>query len=93
MGAGHSFAEFALARLPGLARRLDKGDVVRWLAGQDSLLLDGTKRWIADGDRLRDEAEMKLDWARRNGLIDEVALAALQDEYGRNNPDTEAVAI
>ncbi len=93
MGGDQSFAGFALARLPKLARRLARRDVARWLAGQESLLVDGERRWLIWGDRLADEAEMKLNWASAQGLVEPAVLAALQQEYGRDDPDTEAVTI
>jgi hypothetical protein len=93
MGGDQSFAQFALSRLPGLARRLARRDVARWLAGQDGLLVDGERRWLIWGDRLVDEAEMKLDWARSRGLVDEAVLAALQNDYGCNDPDVEAITV
>ncbi len=85
------FAEFALARMPQLARRLDQADVARWLARQDSLDVDGAKRWLIWGDRLAGKAEMTLNWARQRGLVDEARLAALQDEYASGDPDTELI--
>jgi hypothetical protein len=88
-----SFAEFALARLPKLAQRLARKDVSDWLAAQESLLVDGQRRWLIWGDRLADEAEMKLDWARERRLIDPVALARLELKYGALPPDSEAVEI
>jgi hypothetical protein len=88
-----SFAEFALARLPRLARRLAHKDVNQWLALQPSLDVDGARRWLVWGDRLADEAEMRLDWARERGLVDPVVLARLEQEYGTQDPDVEAVEI
>lgn len=88
-----SFAEFALARLPKLSRRFAAGPFRRWLAGQESLEVDGVQRWLIWGDRLADEAEMKLNWARVQGLVDEVRLAALQSEYAGNDPDTEMIDV
>lgn len=88
-----SFAEFALARMPKLAKRLARKDVSNWLAAQQSLDVDGSKRWLIWGDRLADEAEMKLNWARERGLIDLALLAGLEQEYGTQDPDVEAVEI
>lgn len=88
-----SFAEFALARMPELARRLGHKDVTDWLAGQERLEIDGETRWLIWGDRMADEAEMKLEWARECGLVDPAELARLQDEYGLQNSDVEAVEI
>ena len=93
MAAEQSFARFALARLPLLARRLARRDVADWLMRQDSLMVDGERRWLIWGDRLVDEAEMKLDWARARGLVAADVLDVLQAEYGRDDPDTEAVEI
>lgn len=88
-----SFAEFALARMPELARRLARQDVDQWLAAQQHLDVDGAKRWLIWGDRLADEAEMRLGWARERGLVDLAELARLEREYGTQDPDVEAVEI
>lgn len=88
-----SFAEFALARMPKLARRLARADVAKWLAAQDRLEVDGERRWLIWGDRLVDEAEMKLGWARENGLVDEAELARLERDYGMPDADVEAIDI
>lgn len=88
-----SFAEFALARMPKLARRLAGPDVAKWLAAQDEVMVDGERRWLIWGDRLVDEAEMKLDWARQKGLVDEAELARLEREYGMPNPDVDTIEI
>jgi hypothetical protein len=93
MGVRPSFAQFALSRLPKLASRLARRDVVDWLTGQESLMVDGERRWLILGDRLADADEMKLDWARARGLIAADELNGLQAEYGRDDPDTEAVEI
>ena len=86
-----SFAAFALQRLPGLAARLAGADVAGWLDAQDSVEVDGERLWIVDGDRLIDEAEAKLRWARERGLVDQARLARLQAEYGGDDPDTETI--
>lgn len=88
-----SFAEFALARMPKLASRLALPDVAEWLAAQDEVTVDGERRWLIWGDRLADEAEMKLGWARENGLVDETELARVEREYGMPNPDVDTVEI
>jgi hypothetical protein len=88
-----SFAEFVLVRMPKLARRLARKDVSAWLAGQDCLLVDGQRRWLIWGDRLVDEAEMKLGWARDRGLVDPVRLTRLEREYGMPDADVEAIEI
>ena len=88
-----SFAEFVLARMPELAKRLRGGEFAKWLASQDSLDVDGAKRWLIWGDRLVDEAEMKLNWAREHGLIDEARVQALQADYSSGDPDVEAIEV
>lgn len=87
------FATFALARMPELAAWLARSEVRAWLDAQESFVVDGERRWLIWGDRLADEAEMKLDWARRHDLVDEARLAALQDEFNRQIPDIEVVDI
>jgi hypothetical protein len=86
-----SFARFVLETLPALGQRLDRKEVTDWLAAQDSVEVDGERMWISGGDRLLDEAEMKLDWARARGLVDEAAVRRLQSEY--RSSDSETVAI
>lgn len=88
-----SFAEFALARMPKLAKRLARADFAKWLAAQDGLKVDGEQRWLIWGDRLVDEAEMKLDWAREKGLVDAAEMARLEREYGMPNPDVDTIEI
>lgn len=85
------FATFALAHLPKLSRHFASADFVQWLAAQESIDVDGAKRWLIWGDRLADEAEMKLNWARERGLVDEARLSALQGAYAGNDPDTETI--
>lgn len=88
-----SFAEFALARLPKLAKRLARPDVAKWLATQEAVEVDGARRWLIWGDRLVDEAEMKLGWAQEQGLVDTAELARLEREYGMPNPDVDTIEI
>ena len=88
-----SFAEFVLERMPELAKRLCGGEFAKWLASQDRLDVDGAKRWLIWGDRLADEAEMKLNWAREHGLIDEASVLALQADYAPGDPDVEAIEV
>ena len=88
-----SFAEYALERMPELARKLRATDVADWLAKHERLEVEGAVRWLTDGDRLADEAEMKLEWARNHGLVDPARLAALQAEYRRDDPYTETVDL
>jgi hypothetical protein len=83
-----SFAAFVLQKIS-----LPAGsEVDAWLDAQDSVEVDGERFWIVDGDRLIDEAEARLRWARERGLVDERRLAALRAEYGRDDPDTELIA-
>jgi hypothetical protein len=88
-----SFARFVLARLPDLAERLGRADVKDWLESRDSVEVDGERMWISGGDRLLDEAEMKLDWARGRGLVDEAAVRRLQSEYRSDDSDTVAIDV
>lgn len=88
-----SFAAFALERLPALARRLRRPDAERWLAAQESVTVDGERLWITGGDRLVDEAEAKLDWARAQGLVSEAELAALSAEWRGGSGDADTVAV
>jgi hypothetical protein len=88
-----SFARFVLEKLPQLAERLGRNDVTDWLAAQDSVEVDGQRMWISGGDRLLDEAEMKLDWARARGLVDEAAIRRLQGEYRSDDSDTVAIDV
>ena len=88
-----SFAEFALERLPGLTSKLRGKDFARWLATHERLEVEGAARWLTGGDRLADEAEMKLEWARNHGLVDPARLAALEAEYRRDDPYTETVDL
>ena len=88
-----SFSEFVLMQMPELAKRLRGGDFAKWLATQDRLDVDGAKRWLIWGDRLADEPEMKLNWAREHGLIDEAKLRALQANYAPGDPDVEAIEL
>lgn len=87
-----TFAAYALARLPALSERLRRPDVERWLAGEDSVVVDGERLWILGGDRLGDEAEAKLDWARARGVVAEAELDALRAEW-RGSGDDDTVAI
>ncbi len=86
-----SFATFVLERLPELRRRLAEPDATRWLATQDSVDIDGERMWIVGGDRLIDEAEAKLEWARGHGLVDEAVIQRLQAEYP--SADSSTIAI
>jgi hypothetical protein len=88
-----SFAEFALARLPGLSRKLRGADFTRWLAGHERLEVESAPRWLVWGDRLADEAEMQLEWARGEGLVDPARLHALEAEYRRDDPDVETIEL
>ena len=88
-----SFAAFVLERMPELASRLNGEDFARWLDQQDRLDVDGAERWLIWGDRLADEPEMKLNWAREHGLIDEATVHALQAEYLPGDPDVEAIEV
>jgi hypothetical protein len=88
-----SFARFVLEKLPELAARLGREDVTDWLAAQDSVEVDGERMWISGGDRLLDEAEMKLDWARARGLVDEAEIQRLQGEYRSGDSDTVAIDV
>jgi hypothetical protein len=88
-----SFARFVLERLPELAERLGRSDATEWLETQGSVELDGERMWISGGDRLLDEAEMKLDWARGRGLVDEAAVRRLQSEYRSDDSDTVAIDV
>lgn len=88
-----SFAEFVLERMPELAKRLRGGAFAKWLASQESLDVDGGKRWLIWGDRLADEAEMKVNWAREHGLIDEAKVQELQANYSSDDPDVEAIDV
>jgi hypothetical protein len=88
-----SFARFVLETLPALGQRLDRKEVTDWLAAQDSVEVDGERMWISGGDRLLDEAEMKLDWARAHGLVDEAEIQRLQGQYRSNDSDTVAIDV
>lgn len=88
-----SFARFVLERLPELAERLGRPDATGWLETQGSVELDGERMWISGGDRLLDEAEMKLGWARDHRLVDEAAIQRLQAEYRSDDSDTVAIDV
>lgn len=88
-----SFARFVLERLPDLATRLRQPDVAGWLASQDSVEVDGERMWISGGDRLLDEAEMKLEWARGHGLVDETRIRRLQAEHRSDDSGTIAIDV
>ncbi|MGE5723110.1 MAG: hypothetical protein ACM3YM_11685 [Sphingomonadales bacterium] len=90
-GPAPTFARFALGRLTSLAERLRKPDVTEWLESQPKVDVDGTTMWIIGGDQLIDEDEAKLNYARRNGLIDEQTVSRLQAEYRPDNPDVIAI--
>ena len=92
-GGVGSFAKFVLERLPELAERLRNDEFVKWLAKQEGLDVDGAKRWLIWGDRLADEPEMKLNWAREHGLIDEASVQALQAEFAPDDPNVEAIKL
>jgi len=87
------FATFALAHLPNLSHHFDSSDFLQWLAAHESIDVEGAKRWLIWGDRLADEAEMKLNWARERGLVNEARLSALQGAYTGNDPDTETINV
>ena len=92
-GPPATFAGFALGRLERLAERLRQPDVMKWLASQSTVVVDGKKMWIVGGDQLIDEDEAKLNYARANALVDERTLRSLQEEYRPDDPDVIAIDV
>ncbi len=92
-GPAQSFAGFVLDRLDWLAGRLAEPEVMEWLNGQESAEIDGRRMWLTGGDRWVDENEMKLDYARHNGWIDEATIAQLYDRYPLPGPEVEGAQI
>lgn len=67
-----------IASIPGLAERLAKAGVDDWLKDLRSVVVEGRKMFVLDGDRLASEAEAMLRFAHDRGLVsdDEARKAA-----------------
>jgi hypothetical protein len=46
-----------------------------WLAGLPVVEVDEEKLYVRGGDMLRDEDQVIFEWARKNGLLTEAAIA------------------
>lgn len=71
-----TFAERVLARLPAVRQQIQSSpEFAAWRDSHRSFDDGTTKLFLVGGDLGKDEEELMLDWARRNGLIDEQMLA------------------
>jgi hypothetical protein len=70
-----SFAARFLRQAPGIRDRvLASHEFTEWLKPSKSVVIDGNKFYIVGGDMLKDEDEMILNWARKQGLVDQETL-------------------
>lgn len=76
MDEAQTFAAKVLAGLPELRRTVAASDAFRGWRDEHKSYTDGeTRFWLVGGDQSRDEDEMMLEWARREGLVDAAALS------------------
>lgn len=76
-----TFASRVLARLPEIRKQaLGSPDFQSWLKTHRSVVVDGAPFYVVGGDMLRDQDEMIVSWARRQGLVDQPTIARLQAE-------------
>lgn len=78
-GSGQTFAAAALELVEGGGRdRIAQlPEFTNWLAKHRQVVVDDVAFFVVGGDMLKDQDEMMLSWARRNGLIDEQKLRNL----------------
>ena len=95
MADQENFARTVLARYPEMWETVLGSDEFRgWKERLPSVVVDGTRYYIREGDLLQDEDELALDWARRTGLLTDAAVAAIDREVeARLPPDVETVSI
>jgi hypothetical protein len=83
-----TFAAFAFARLGDLRDRVrGSREFGRWLATHPVVDVDGERFYVTGGDRLSDEQEMQLTWARDRHEVDESTIQRLQAEYAAEDRD------
>jgi len=49
---------------------------VEWRSGLPTIEIDGARLYVRGGDMLRDEDQVIFEWARRNGLLSDEAIAS-----------------
>jgi hypothetical protein len=70
-----TFAARFLRQAPGMRDRiLASREFADWLKPSKSVVIDGSKFYIVGGDMLKDEDEMILSWARKQGLVNQEAI-------------------
>lgn len=78
--------------VPGLAERLERAGVSRWLAEQPKVTVDGRSYFVLAGDRLASEPEAMLAFAAERGLVSAEEI----ERAGAEQPlpaDVEAVDV
>jgi hypothetical protein len=75
-----------LDRYPDLRTAVsDSNEFAVWRDSLPSLDIDGERLYIRGGDILRDEDQIMFEWARKNGLLSDEAIAqALRTEVGES---------